>query len=95
MMNSGKTILRHITGILMAMVAWWAITVLVGLALYMIWPPAPLAELPGADVPTVSFMAGVSLGAHWQNIPGNVLGFIGALYAFRAICPKTVSAAAA
>lgn len=94
-MNPAQTILRHITGILAAMVAWWAIAVLVGLALYMIWPPAPLAELNSADVSTVSFMAGVSLGAHWQNMPGNVLGFIGALYAFRAICPKTASAAIA
>ena len=95
MMKQGQTILRHITGILMAMVAWWAIAVLGGLALYTIWPPEPLAELSGADVRTVSFMAGVSLGSHWQNIPGNVLGFIAALYAFRAICPKPVSTALA
>jgi hypothetical protein len=93
MMKTAQSVLRHITGILVAMVVWWSIAVLGGLVLYMAWPPAPITELTRADIPAVSFMAGVSLGAHWQNIPGNVLGFIGALYAFRAICPKSVSAA--
>jgi hypothetical protein len=33
-------------------------------------------------------MLGVSLGQNWQNIPANILGFVSALYAFRALCPK-------
>ena len=83
-----QTVLRHITGIFIAMIVWWAITALSGLALYMAWPPTPVAEITGAEGQWVSFMAGVSLGEHWQNIPGNVLGFISSVYAFRAICPK-------
>jgi len=37
---------------------------------------------------TFSIMLGVSLEQNWQNIPANILGFVSALYTFRALCPK-------
>ena len=54
--------------------------------LRLVWPPSFSKNeiLEGS----FSFMAGVSLGPHWQNIPGNILGFVLSLYTFRLISTK-------
>ncbi len=83
-----STLLRHIGSIIAAFLVWWSVAVLIGLALYQVWPLSPVLGDSSEGVQAFSFMAGVSLGRHWQNIPGNVLGFILALYAFRALCPN-------
>jgi hypothetical protein len=70
-----KRIIREFVGILGAFVAWWALAVMVGLLMYAILPPT-----------TSSFGAGVSLDL--QNIPGNMIGFIAGLYAFRAVTKR-------
>ena len=67
-----KRIVRELFGILGAFVAWWTLAVMIGLLMYTLFPPT----MP-------SFQAGVSLKS--QNIPGNMIGFIAALYAFRAV----------
>jgi len=64
------------------------VTILVGLALFQIWPPVPFPVSAENSAGTFSIMLGVSLGQNWQNIPANILGFISALYAFRILCPK-------
>lgn len=66
-----KSLLRDAGGILGAFVAWWATAVLLGMLLFSIWPPGE------------SYTAGISLEP--QNIPGNALGFVLALFAFRAM----------
>jgi hypothetical protein len=71
--------LRELGGIVAAFVAWWAVAVLLGMAMFALWPPGG------------SYTAGVSLEP--QNIPGNILGFVLALYAFRAVTrPNTPTA---
>jgi hypothetical protein len=75
-------ILKHAGAVLMALVVWWAVTVLCGLGLYAVFPP-DLSLPDPVDGQARSFLAGISLGRHWQNIPGNLLGFVSALYAFR------------
>ena len=87
-----STVLRHVGAILAALAVWWSAAVLIGLGLYAAWPPDLAAPDPGAGR-THSFMAGVSLGRHWQNFPGNVVGFIAALYTFRAMCRRSPPAA--
>ena len=71
-----KKLVRELIGILGALIAWWAMAVMVGIAMYAIWPSTES-----------SFIAGVSLAP--QNIPGNLIGFILALYAFRAITARS------
>lgn len=63
--------LREIIGIVAAFVAWWAVAVLLGLAMFGLWPSGR------------SYTAGISLEP--QNIPGNAFGFVLALYAFRTV----------
>lgn len=70
-----RTLFRELIGIAGAFIAWWAIAVLVGLLLYSIFPSTES-----------TFIAGVSLEP--QNVPGNLLGFIAALYAFRAVTSR-------
>ncbi len=70
-----KKILRDIPGILGAFVIWWAAAVLLGMAMFALWPPGK------------SYTAGITLD--FQNVPGNLLGFILALYAFRRITEGT------
>ena len=82
------TIGRHVGSIILAIVAWWAVTILFGLALFQIWPPVSFPVSGENSGGTFSIMLGVSLGQNWQNIPANILGFVSALYAFRALCPK-------
>lgn len=82
------TLGQHTGGIILAMITWWSITILVGLALFQIWPPESVANVNSESLGTTTIMLGVSLGQNWQNIPANIFGFIGALYAFRALCPK-------
>lgn len=72
-----KTLLRDILGILGAFVIWWAAAVILGMVMFAIWPPGK------------SYVAGITLD--FQNIPGNILGFIFALYAFRQITVATKS----
>lgn len=79
------TLLQHIGAILGAFAVWWSATVLIGLALSGLWPPD--LAVPSCEG-GYSFTAGVSLGNHWQNIPGNLIGFIAALYTFRAMGSK-------
>ena len=67
-----KRIVQEFAGILGAFIAWWALAVMIGLLMYAIFPPT-----------TSSFGAGVSHEP--QNVPGNVAGFIAALYAFRVV----------
>lgn len=67
-----KRIVLEILGVVGAFIAWWALAVIVGLLMYAIFPPR-----------ATTFTAGVSLEP--QNVPGNLIGFIIALYAFRAI----------
>lgn len=55
-------------GIIGALVAWWAIAVLVGLLIATVFPS------------TNTFFE-----IEPQHIPGHLLGFIAALYAFRAV----------
>ena len=73
--------LRDLGGIVGAFVAWWAVAVLLGMAMFALWPPVG------------SHTAGITLAP--QNIPGNALGFILALYAFRALtrAPKQAGSA--
>lgn len=78
-------LLRHSAAILGAFCVWWSTAVLLGLALYGLWPP-DLSAPPGQE--GYSLTAGVSLGRHWQNIPGNIIGFVAALYTFRAMCSR-------
>jgi len=82
------TLGQHVGGIILAAIVWWAVTILVGLALFQIWPPelVPVGGVESGD--TYSIILGVSLGRNWQNLPANALGFISALYAFRALTPK-------
>ncbi len=82
--------MQHIGGIIGALCAWWAVAVIVGLMLYTIWPSSfpPNDSLEG--VRSFSFMAGIALGSHWQNIPGNILGFVLALYTFRYLSKERV-----
>ncbi|HUG67851.1 MAG TPA: hypothetical protein VMM76_08865 [Pirellulaceae bacterium] len=76
-----KSVLREAGGILGAFVAWWATAVLLGMLMFAIWPPGG------------SYTAGITLEP--QNIPGNALGFILALFAFRAMTrPKEPSSVA-
>lgn len=77
-----STLLRHVGAILVAFAVWWSATVLIGLVLYGLWPPDLSA---GPCQRSDSFTAGVSLGRHRQNIPGNLIGFIAAMYTFRAL----------
>lgn len=70
-----KRILLELLGILGAFIAWWALAVIVGLLMYAIFPAT-----------ASSFTAGISLEP--QNIPGNLIGFIAALYAFRAVTSR-------
>lgn len=79
---------RHAMGIILAATTWWAVTILVGLALFQIWPPELIPVSNGQTGRSFEIMLGVSLGGNWQNIPANILGFVSALYAFRASCPK-------
>lgn len=85
------TIGRHVGSIILAAITWWAVTILIGLALFQIWPPVPFPISGENSEGTFSIMLGVSLGQNWQNIPANVLGFVSALYAFRALVPKKQS----
>ena len=71
-----KKLMLDLVGILGAFVAWWSMAVLVGIGMYAIWP----AE-------DSTFIAGVSLAP--QNVPGNFIGFILALYAFRALTKRS------
>jgi hypothetical protein len=66
-----QRVLHELGGIAAAFVAWWAVAVVLGIAMFALWPP------------TGSHTAGLSLEP--QNVPGNALGFVLALYAFRAI----------
>ena len=66
-----QRVMKDIGGILAAFLAYWAAAVLLGMILFAIWPPGG------------SFTAGLSLEP--QNIPGNAIGFILALYAFRKV----------
>lgn len=82
------TIGRHVGSIILAAITWWAVTILIGLALFQVWPPVSIPVSGENSGGTFSIMLGVSLGRNWQNIPANVLGFVSALYAFRALIPK-------
>ena len=82
------TLGQHLGSIILAHITWWAVTILVGLALFQIWPPQLASNVGSEGLKTSSIMLGVSLGRNWQNVPANILGFISALYAFRALCPK-------
>lgn len=82
------TLGRHAMGIILAATTWWAVTILIGIALFQIWPPVSFPVNSENSGGTFSIMLGVSLGQNWQNIPANILGFVSALYAFRALCPK-------
>jgi len=85
-----STYLRHIGAILGACCIWWLVAVMFGLGLYSLWPPD--LTIPDQDNRrTFSFIAGAHLGRHWQNVPGNLIGFIAALYTFRALYPKPLS----
>jgi hypothetical protein len=70
-----KRIGRELLGIIGAIVAWWSITVLIGLLMYAIFP-----------ITDRSFVAGLTLKP--QNVPGNVAGVIAALYAFRSLTTR-------
>jgi hypothetical protein len=70
-----KQIGWELLGIVGAIIAWWAVTVLIGLLMYAIFPSTE-----------TSFTAGLELKP--QNIPGNVAGFIAALYAFRSLTTR-------
>lgn len=72
-----RKFIRDIAGILGAFVIWWAAAVLLGMAMFALWPPGK------------SYTAGITL--EFQNLPGNIAGFILALYAFRRITAKTKS----
>lgn len=87
MIRSLATLGRHAGSILLALIVWWAVTILVGLALFQIWPPELIPASGDENQGTFSIMLGVSLGQNWQNIPANFLGFVAALYAFRALIP--------
>ena len=82
------TIGQHAGSIILAFIVWWAVTILVGLALFQVWPPELIPISGEESGRSFSIMLGVSLGQNWQNIPANILGFVSALYAFRALCPK-------
>lgn len=69
-----KKILPEIVGVVLAFIIWWAAALLLGMLAYAIWPPEG------------SYTAGLSLEP--QNIPGNLLGFVLALYVFRSVTSK-------
>ena len=81
-------IARNIFGIISAFCIYWSSAVLVGLILYSIFPPSFSVDTYSNNAQIFSFMTGVSLGKHWQNIPGNIIGFVLALYTFRTISSK-------
>jgi hypothetical protein len=70
-----RRITRELAGIVGALITWWAVTVLIGLLMYAIFPATG-----------TSFTAGLELES--QNVPGNVIGFILALFAFRAVTAR-------
>ena len=82
------TIGQHLGSIILAQITWWAVTILIGLALFQIWPPQLASNVGSEGLKTSSIMLGVSLGRNWQNVPVNILGFVSALYAFRALRPR-------
>ncbi len=88
MKNPTLTLLWHFTGMIFASIAWWTAAVGIGLALYHYFPASNSITNSADTGNSFSLMAGVSLGTHWQNIPGNIFGFLFALYTFRALCPK-------
>jgi hypothetical protein len=79
---------QHLGSIILALIVWCAGTILVGLALFQIWPPQLVSSVNSESLGATSIMLGVSFGQTWQNVPANILGFISALHAFQALCPK-------
>ena len=67
-----RSIGRELVGIIGALVAWWSLAVMIGILMYAIFPTTD-----------TSFVAGLELKP--QNVPGNLAGFIAALFAFRAV----------
>jgi hypothetical protein len=81
-----SAIKRNCYGIVSSCCVYWSTAVAVGLVLYKIFPPSfQVHAVSSSDIQVFSYMAGVSFGEHWQNIPGNIAGFILALYTFRSI----------
>lgn len=66
-----KRWLREHCGVAIAFCVWWALAVLLGMAAYTFWPPHA----------GKSYTAGLELEP--QNVPGAIIGFLAALYAFR------------
>jgi hypothetical protein len=66
---------RELGGIIGALVAWWALAVMIGILMYAIFPATD-----------TSFVAGLELEP--QNVPGNLAGFTAALFAFRAVTTR-------
>lgn len=62
---------REFVGIIGALIAWWAIAVLIGLLISTVFPS------------TNTFFE-----IEPQSIPGHLLGFIAALFAFRAVTAR-------
>jgi predicted anti-sigma-YlaC factor YlaD len=72
-----KKLLNELGGIIMALIVWWTVALLLGMICFAVWP------VEG------SYTAGLSLEP--QNVLGNFLGFVFALYIFRAQTSKGVS----
>lgn len=66
-----RGLLRDAAGVIAALVTLWLVALLVGLAVSAIWPPAGPQT---AGLPVDS-----------RNLPGVLLGFVPALYVFRAV----------
>ena len=70
-----RRISRELVGIIGVLVAWWSLVVMIGILIYAIFPTTD-----------TSFVAG--LEPKPQNVPGNLAGFIAALFAFRAVTTR-------
>jgi hypothetical protein len=66
-----RGLLRDAAGVIAAVVTLWVVALLVGLAVSAAWPPAG------------THTAGLAVDS--RNLPGTLLGFVLALYVFRAV----------
>ena len=64
---------RELIGIFIAFMAWWALALVIGLVMYAAFPSS------------VPLLAASSASLDLQAVPGDVIGFVAALYAFRGV----------
>lgn len=61
---------RYIVGVISFFFIWFMVAVLVGLGVYMVFPPE-------------GEVAMVGIGPDWRNLPGTILGLLAGIQSFR------------